>query len=571
MGDWSRLAGNSDKRKRRTSESNANPFQCHLAKAHSQTSYPTRAGDFLVGTTIDTNPKSDKVISDTTNSNDTVITAENTSTDNDDNTNRLAQKSDLNSSEISAPPKRSNSKLRNESFSALLGVLNQPTSQPMPKRQRYIKPKPQNEALSADLQSDFDFDLDDDGSKITSNPNESDDKTTTTKANTEIPMDWSIKHHLRFTSEASFDWTKRMKGTDKAHGLTHFVRSNHRTSVKSDLPAANLSSTFHNAGLYYVHPGQPWARAFRDKMSMYIDESKVDAEELAYLDLVNSEWTAAFTSAYQSLQNNLCPYFYVSSNKFVVLFRARGIGGADEVSAIISRSSRGLRASLEREEVPFEIPLVPEYAAQRLGRAQAEAQLAKLEEDETGPYKLQTKISAELSSSRHDGSYKSLLTFKGVHALFEYLLNRKYARQSSIRLLEPPTLYSCAEFLNCTLKSMKVKFCGTISRKKKISGRSNASETYHCLELEGVCLPHSFTKLYNAFNVSQDQSFEVVVLKNNQSTGALNYHSDDITTSSNLETDDTSEFYKASTLGTSSFSKISIDGGEPLFTSKQAQ
>ena len=61
-------------------------------------------------------------------------------------------------------------------------------------------------------------------------------------------------------------------------------------------------------------------------------------------------------SLFNSLKNNQCPYFYLLTPSFTVLFRAQSICGMEEIHAILTPSTKGLRQSLK--DISFTMPLM---------------------------------------------------------------------------------------------------------------------------------------------------------------------------------------------------------------------
>jgi hypothetical protein len=80
-------------------------------------------------------------------------------------------------------------------------------------------------------------------------------------------------------------------------------------------------------------------------------------------------------------------YFYVCSRDWTALFRAASVGGDSQMTATLSRSTKGLRRLLTDDGVPFELPLAATYLeAQRAAEA-AKLQLAALQRDTALPTK----------------------------------------------------------------------------------------------------------------------------------------------------------------------------------------
>lgn len=59
--------------------------------------------------------------------------------------------------------------------------------------------------------------------------------------------------------------------------------------------------------------------------------------------------SASLTSLYSLLKARLCPYFYLCSYQFTVLFRAAGLNGAKSISALLTPTTRGLREAMKAE------------------------------------------------------------------------------------------------------------------------------------------------------------------------------------------------------------------------------
>lgn len=104
--------------------------------------------------------------------------------------------------------------------------------------------------------------------------------------------------------------------------------------------------------------------------------------------------------------------------------------------------------------------------------------------------------------------------YDGVSGLFDVVMNLKLDRPQSARLQQPPTLLSPREFLHGTLRSARVRECGAVSRASR-SGvvRSTRMETVHALEIDGVCMPHTFVALCALFDKTQDGEYEVNVVE----------------------------------------------------------
>ena len=252
--------------------------------------------------------------------------------------------------------------------------------------------------------------------------------------------------------------------------------------------------------------------------------TKGEAADLRLMEESQRDWAEAFESLYHAMRNKHCPYFYVQTVQFTALFTAPGIRGTSEVSATVSHSTTKLRQSLTEEVIPFDMPLAPEYAEMMQRDVEEAEELAKIEVN-LGRYS-GIKTKSTKMATNIDSKPKSMLTFAGhdgVHGLFEFLLNRKYARNGRLSL---PVLLSPTAFANSTLRSLRANYTGALS---KIGGnlprrRSVQMNQAYALELEGPILPHSYFKLHQLFAETQDGQFNAVYVspESNYVTVGLN-------------------------------------------------
>lgn len=86
---------------------------------------------------------------------------------------------------------------------------------------------------------------------------------------------------------------------------------------------------------------------------------------------LSKSWNQSFKSLYNSLKTNECPYFYVLTHSYVVLFRAQNLGSdVNEMQAILTPSTKGLRQTLK--DINFEMPLMPVNSRKSLDNANSE-------------------------------------------------------------------------------------------------------------------------------------------------------------------------------------------------------
>ena len=56
-----------------------------------------------------------------------------------------------------------------------------------------------------------------------------------------------------------------------------------------------------------------------------------------------SEWIHSLQSVYQLVKAGQCPYFYVCTQLFTCLFRAAGVAGSQQILALMTPTTHGLR------------------------------------------------------------------------------------------------------------------------------------------------------------------------------------------------------------------------------------
>lgn len=179
-----------------------------------------------------------------------------------------------------------------------------------------------------------------------------------------LPIDWSIKTRMRLLTPQPIV-AGNLKTSQEASGLTSFIRGIDPATTSTGLDISP-GALFHQSTLYWQHPHLPWLTLYPRTARQDLTCHPLGTAEIAALA---RQWTESFRSLFQLLRARQCPYFYLCANSFTALFRAAGIGGCPEIHAIVTPSSRGMRASLRQEGIEFQQPLknkaneTPEKAA----------------------------------------------------------------------------------------------------------------------------------------------------------------------------------------------------------------
>ncbi|VDI07842.1 Hypothetical predicted protein [Mytilus galloprovincialis] len=248
---------------------------------------------------------------------------------------------------------------------------------------------------------------------------------------------------------------------------------------------------------------------------------------------LQNEWTESFSSAFHQMRAQQCPYFYVCTHQFSVLFRAKGLAGSSSMCAFLTPTTRGLRESLKNEDIEFSMPVLDNKkrkSAESLLELEKENQEItdkskstpnpkdEEEEDEdlidtdegahvwlesigldkkSFPSLDPNKVKIQREGFRViDNRPESLVYVEGtsVHGLFNFLLNcRSCIATSGPQAGVPPSILSPSSFKGAALKSHKVKHF--IARQPDVDGNIRQ---VHILEVAG----QFFHIMYKPYHLS---------------------------------------------------------------------
>nr|XP_060626366.1 protein downstream neighbor of Son [Anolis sagrei ordinatus] len=366
----------------------------------------------------------------------------------------------------------------------------------------------------------------------------------------EFPADWSIKTRLLFTSSRSFAWADHIKAQEESQGYVQHCRStftNLPQSIQEPKLSTDLRCAFQQSLVYWLHPFLPWLHLFPRigadrKMAGKNNPWSYDE---GLQQTLMSEWSLSFTSLYNLLRAKLCPYFYVCTYQFTVLFRAAGLGGSDVITALISPTTRGLREAMKSEGIEFYMPfqeirkgksnsssshLESEFDNDSEGTGknaenEEEQQLScgnDEDDDDEGflwleemgvqdKIKKPDTISIQLNKERHevqlDHKPESVVLVKGTNTftLLNFLMNCKsLVASAGPQAGLPPTLLSPVAFRGATMQMLKAR---SISIKAQVN--SHYKDAFS-LEIVGPVMPHSLHSLCMLLQSSQNGSFSAV-------------------------------------------------------------
>ncbi|XP_053420536.1 protein downstream neighbor of Son isoform X1 [Nycticebus coucang] len=346
---------------------------------------------------------------------------------------------------------------------------------------------------------------------------------------TELPVDWSIKTRLLFTSSQPFTWAEHLKAQEEAQGLIQHCRSTEVTlpqSIQDPKLSTELRCAFQQSLIYWVHPAFPWLplfprigadRKMTGKTSPWSNDETLQ-------QILMSDWSVSFTSLYNLLKTKLCPYFYVCTYQFTVLFRAAGLAGSDVITALISPTTRGLREAMKNEGIEFSLPLIKESGPKKrasgtsLGYGEEQAISDEDEEEESFSWLeemgVQDKIkkpdilSIKLHKEKHevemDHRPESVVLVKGINTLtlLNFLINCKsLVATSGPQAGLPPTILAPVAFRGATMQMLKARSVNV--KTQALSGY----KAQFSLEITGPVMPHSLHSVTMLLRSSQSGAF----------------------------------------------------------------
>ncbi|XP_014228472.1 protein downstream neighbor of son homolog [Trichogramma pretiosum] len=338
------------------------------------------------------------------------------------------------------------------------------------------------------------------------------------KGSPTFPVNWSLKTRMRLMSPTPFGWKGKPKASEEASGTTGFVRCLNIGEQETTIDTSP-NARFHQCCLVWQHPyisGRMLYPRSKNLVSVSGSAPTQDVREALYKD-----WRDSFRSLFHLLRVRQCPFFYVCGSSFTALFRAAGICGISEVQALMTPTTRGLRESMESQEIEFTMPLKTKTKKtplsilvddddddddnlEQLDIEGNDEWMKSIGFDEAERRKInfsQSKV-ANRSEADIDSKHESLIFATGVEAtgLFNFLINCKTIITCSGPFAGiPPTLLSPVAFNSATLRPLTVRE----------STVTNGLDKYHSLELSGPILPFVLPSLCSLMATDQMEKFSI--------------------------------------------------------------
>ncbi|XP_067298971.1 protein downstream neighbor of son homolog [Pseudorasbora parva] len=375
----------------------------------------------------------------------------------------------------------------------------------------------------------------------------------------EFPADWSLKTRVLFTSPQPFSWAEHVKAQEEAQGLSSHCRANF-TSLPANIPdprgCAELRCGFQQSLQYWQHPSLPWLSLFPriGAERKFSGKCVPWAQDAALQQSLMSDWSVSLTSLYSLLKARLCPYFYMCSYQFTVLFRAAGLSGAKGITALLSPTTRGLREAMKAEGIEFSLPLLEERRKSKdLGETDSKEEAGKSavlsehseneeeeeedndeDDDDDGgfswlkemgvqdkikkPDAISIKLRKEHREVRLDHRPESVVLVEGSNTftLLNFLINCKsLVAGAGSQAGLPPTLLAPTAFRGATLHSLKARAVNV-----KTLVRTGYQDVYS-LEVTGPIMPHTLHTLTQLLRPAQRGEFSAG-LYTHEPTAVLN-------------------------------------------------
>ncbi|XP_077369763.1 protein downstream neighbor of son homolog isoform X2 [Festucalex cinctus] len=377
---------------------------------------------------------------------------------------------------------------------------------------------------------------------------------------TEYPADWSLKTRLLFTSSLSLSWSEQPKAQEEASGLSQHCRAQFSTwphNLQDPKSCTELRCAFQQSLIYWQHPSLSWVPLFPriNAERRFAGKSAPWAQDAELQQGLMSDWSASLSSLYSLLKARLCPYFYVCSSQFTVLFRAAALAGSGSINALVSPTTRGLREAMKAEGIEFSLPLVEERTTSREQQNHCDEERQQKncdheeneccsddretdDDDESGgsslswlkemgvqdkikkPDSISIQLLKEGKAVSVDRKPESVVYVEGPHTftLINFLINCKSvvaAAGSQAGL--PPTLLAPVAFRGAAMHSLKAR---CVNVKSQVgSDYQNMSS----MEITGPILPSSLHAITTLLRPAQKGNFSAT-LYTHTPTAILNIH-----------------------------------------------
>ncbi|XP_067840576.1 protein downstream neighbor of Son-like [Heptranchias perlo] len=365
--------------------------------------------------------------------------------------------------------------------------------------------------------------------------------------------DWSIKTRVLITSPTPFSWAqsspKLLSGTGCIHKTTLKSDEVHIKQEPDDSPT--LKCAFQQSMGYWMYPRLPWLQLFPriGVNSVSADDGLQWSPDYKIQNSLMKDWLSTLSALFDLLQAGHCPFFYICTYQFTVLFRAAWESRRESITVLLYPASVEVLEAMRLSEVVFSTYLVehsqenghmslsssggrglvhlkPAFSniirnvnkAVTDSHSQKSFQPIKTEPQEGIP----PSDSSEcyLHQKYQDRQLKFLVVVEGPHtaSLITFLMNSPHiVAQEGVQRGLPPTLLCPVAFPGASLQLLQVaNTCG------KVQGCLGPMDSYS-LEITGPILPHSMDSI-NRILQCDDYGGTVTVVNVHECTSVFNTH-----------------------------------------------
>uniref|UniRef100_A0A8C6X044 Downstream neighbor of SON n=1 Tax=Neogobius melanostomus TaxID=47308 RepID=A0A8C6X044_9GOBI len=370
---------------------------------------------------------------------------------------------------------------------------------------------------------------------------------------TEYPSDWSLKTRLLFTSPLPLSWAEKPKAQEEAMGLVQHCRA-HFSAVPHSVQSL----------VYWQHPTLPWLSLFPriNAERSFTGKSAPWSSDTALQQSLMSETafefaTVLFDSLYQATPL-FSPFLYHYIFQFTVLFRAVGLSGSSNITALISPTTRGLREAMKADGIEFSLPLVEEQRKSRDFDEELDnnddEDMSWLKEmgvqDKIKKPDIAIQIRKEGQAVSLDHKPESVVLVEGpdTFTLINFLINCKsLVASAGSQAGLPPTLLAPVAFRGAAVQTLKAR---SVNVKSQVGmGYQNISS----LEITGPILPSALHGITSLLRPAQKGNFSAT-LYTHAPTAVMNTHQ-----SSAQVTHTMHKLQTPSTLGKTALSHINMN------------
>lgn len=362
--------------------------------------------------------------------------------------------------------------------------------------------------------------------------------------------DWSIKTRILITSPTPLSWAKAynkvLPDSGFINGTAIKGKEVHIKQEPDDSPTATCA--FQQSLRYWMYPRLPWLQLFPriGVNSVSVDDALQWNPDYKIQNILMKDWLSTFSSLFDLLQSGHCPFFYICTYQFTVLFRAAFESRRESIIALLYPASVEVLEAMRLSEVVFSTYLVEhsqEGGHMNLSLLEGHGlthhkpaflnnegsvnqtnhthslwiEKTSVTESEEG-FATENSSGCYLHHQQQDKQLKFLVVVEGSSAesLITFLMNSSHTvAQEGVQRGLPPTLLCPVAFPGASLQLLQV--ANTCGKVKSCLGSIDSNS----LEITGPILPHSIDCI-NRILQSNEYGETVTVVNVHECTSVFN-------------------------------------------------